>query len=277
MSSPSTLSKPALDDRLPPGSASDTSGRDGSDAEDILRALHELSPDDPRREELRERIVRIYQPVVNQIARRYSNRGEPFEDLRQTAMVGLMKAIQGFDPYRGKKFISYLLPMVTGEVKRHFRDRTWAIRVPRRHQENRAELNRVTMEFNQRHARAPTVKEVARELGLPVEETLELIDASAAYSALSLDAPYGDSEEATTLEDVLGDVDTALEGVVDREALKPALAGLPARERRILLLRYFGNKTQSDIARQVGCSQMHVSRLLSTTLERLRHEMLADE
>lgn len=273
MSATGTLNRPTLPHQSPVPNAPE---KEGHSAEDLLQLLYELPADDPRRAETRERIVQIYQPLVHQIARRYGNRGEPVEDLRQTAMVGLMKAIHGFDPYRGKRFISYLLPMVTGEVKRHFRDRTWAIRVPRRHQENRSELNRITMEFTQQHGRSPTVRELAEELGMDEEETVELIEASAAYSALSLDAPYGDGEETTTLEDVLGDVDGALEGVVNREALKPALAALPERERRILMLRFFGDKTQADIARQVGCSQMHISRLLSNTLRRLRNEILAE-
>lgn len=273
MSATSTLRTPT-DGR--PAPQDDHTTTDSPSAESLLRTLRGLSDDDPRREELHEQIVQMYQPLVNQIARRYSNRGEPIEDLRQTAMVGLMKAIQGFDADRGKRFISYLLPMVTGEVKRHFRDHTWAIRVPRRHQENRAELNRVTMEFGQRHGRSPTIKELAEELGMSEDETVELIEASAAYSALSLDAPYGDGEETTTLEDVLGDVDGALEGVVDHESLKPALAALPERERHILLLRFFGDKTQADIAQQVGYSQMHISRLLSNTLARLREEILPE-
>ncbi|NYE47239.1 RNA polymerase sigma-B factor [Spinactinospora alkalitolerans] len=213
---------------------------------------------------------------MRRIARRYRNRGEPEEDLRQVAMVGLMQAIRDFNPDFGKDFISYALPMMTGEVKRHFRDRTWAIRVPRKHQEKRAELNRVTASFTQRNGRSPTISEIAKMLEMSEEDTIELVDASTAYSALSLDVPYGADEEEKTLGDTLGDVDADLESVVDRAALRPALAALAPRERRILLLRFAGNKTQAQIAQQVGLSQMHVSRMLSATLRKLRAELLSE-
>jgi RNA polymerase sigma-B factor len=243
-------------------------------AEELLTELAGLPADAPEAEAIRARLVQMYAPLARREARRYRNRGEMLDDLEQVAMLGLMKAIAGFDPGFGKPFISYLLPMVTGELKRHFRDRTWAVRVPRKHQEKRSELNRFTSEFSQRKGRAPTTAEIAEALELDVEETVELLDAASAYSALSLDAPRGSEEEDdASLGDSLGSIDSDLEHVVDREALKAALANLPAQRRRILLLRFFGNKTQAEIAQVIGVSQMHISRLLKQTLADLRAEM----
>ncbi|WP_236568090.1 MULTISPECIES: SigB/SigF/SigG family RNA polymerase sigma factor [unclassified Nocardiopsis] len=248
-------------------------------AEQLLSELKELDEDDPRADGLRERVVVLYQPLINKIARRYGGRGEPLEDLKQTAMVGLVKAVRGYDPDRGKPFISYLLPTVTGEIKRHFRDHTWAVRVPRRHQENRVKLRRITGEFQQKNARTPTIAELAEEMGLPESEISELTQVSESYRSLSLDAPDSsdsDGQEGARLEDHLGSEDAALERVVERESIKPALARLPERERMILLLRFFGDHTQSEIADRLGYSQMHVSRLLAGVLEQLRKEVGTD-
>ncbi|NYH53954.1 RNA polymerase sigma-B factor [Nocardiopsis arvandica] len=248
-------------------------------AEELLSELRDLPEGDPRANRLRERVVVLYQPLINKIARRYGGRGEPLEDLKQTAMVGLVKAVHGYDPDRGKPFISYLLPTVTGEIKRHFRDHTWAIRVPRRHQENRVKLRRVTGEFQQTHARTPTIAELAEEMGISEAEVSELAQVSESYRSLSLDAPdSSDSEgqEGARLEDHLGSEDKALERVVERESIKPALARLPERERKILMLRFFGDHTQSEIADRMGYSQMHVSRLLAGILEQLREEVSSE-
>ncbi len=245
-------------------------------AEELLSVLGGLGEADPRAIGLRERVMVLYQPLINKIARRYGGRGEPLEDLKQTAMVGLVKAVRGYDPARGKPFISYLLPTVTGEIKRHFRDHTWAVRVPRRHQENRVKLRRVISEFQQEHARTPTIAELAREMKLPEAEVSELVQVSESYRSLSLDAPDSsdaDGQDGARLEDHLGSEDAGLERVVQRESLKPALARLPAREREILRLRFFGDHTQSEIADRLGYSQMHVSRLLSGVLEQLRQEV----
>jgi RNA polymerase sigma-B factor len=238
--------------------------------------MRALPRDDPRVDEFRERVVAIYEPLIRKVARRYCGRGEPYEDLRQTGMLGLVKAINGYDPHRGKSFVSYLLPTATGEIKRHFRDHTWAVRVPRRHQEHRSHLHRVQGEYLQRHARTPTISELSKELGLPEEEVRELVMVSESYSTLSLDASNAQCDMNDTLEDRLGREDASLERVVERESLKPALSCLAPRERTILKLRFFDDHTQSEIADQVGCSQMHVSRLLAATLEKLREETGAD-
>ncbi|GLU45854.1 SigB/SigF/SigG family RNA polymerase sigma factor [Nocardiopsis ansamitocini] len=246
-------------------------------AETLLAELAALKTADVQeRERIRGELVELHLPLVRREARRYRNRGEPMDDLCQVGTLGLMKAIRGFDPSFGKPFVAYLLPMVTGELKRHFRDTTWAVRVPRAHQEKRSELNRVVAEFTHKEGRTPTTKEIASALELDVEQTIELIDAASAYSALSLDMPFGEADDETALGETLGSTDHALESVVDKEALKGALDRLPERERRVVLLRFFGNKTQSEIATDVGLSQMHVSRLLSQTLRRMRRDLAGE-
>lgn len=255
-----------------------TGGREQESAEHLLTRLQDLPEESEAAASIREQVARAYAPVVRREAARYRNRGEPYEDLQQVASLGLMKAIAGFDPGYGKPFVSYLLPMVTGELKRYFRDNTWAVRVPRKHQEMRSELNRVTLELSQRLGRDPRTSEIAEAMGLNQAEASELMQTSRAYSALSLDRPQQDEEgQDTTMADALGSFDRELEGVADRVALKEAIARLPQRERRILLLRFFGNKTQSDIASIVGLSQMHVSRLLNGTLSRLRADLLGEQ
>nr|WP_270072910.1 SigB/SigF/SigG family RNA polymerase sigma factor [Streptomonospora mangrovi] len=244
---------------------------------ELFEQLSNTEKGSPERDEIYRNLVDLHAPVIRRIARRYRNRGEPEEDLRQVVTVGLVQAIRDFNPDYGKEFISYALPMMTGEVKRHFRDRTWAIRVPRKYQEKRPELNRVTSTFAQEFGRSPTVAEIAERLEMSVDDTLELIDASSAYSALSLDVPYGAEEEDKTLGDTLGEEDHDLEGVADRASLGPALATLSARDRRIVLLRFAGNKTQAEIAQIVGLSQMHVSRTLSASLAKLRKQLMPDE
>ncbi|MGI5119781.1 SigB/SigF/SigG family RNA polymerase sigma factor [Marinactinospora thermotolerans] len=226
---------------------------------------------------LRERIVEHHIGLAKSIASRYAHRGEPMEDLEQAALLGLVKAINGFDPDLGHDFVAYAVPMMTGEVKRHFRDKTWAVRVPRRHQERRTELNAAVRRLTQEHGRSPTMRELAEEMRLPLDDLSDLMEAASAYSALSLDSPAGENEDGgINLGDTIGGDDPTLESVVDREALPALLSALPERERRIVLLRFFGNKTQSEIAREVGISQMHVSRLLAGALARLRRALLSD-
>ncbi|MFJ2030134.1 SigB/SigF/SigG family RNA polymerase sigma factor [Streptosporangium sp. NPDC087985] len=227
-----------------------------------------------RAERLRERIVELHRPLAMEIARRYRYRGEPLEDLLQAAYVGLMKAVNGFDPTLGHAFRGYAAVTMTGEVKRHFRDRTWAIRVPRIYQERRAELNRLVADLSQNLGRAPTIAELAAEMNISEEDVLLTLDASAAYSALSLDAPLGGADGAAAMGDIIPDEDDALGVLVDREAVKPLIDRLPPREKNILLLRFFGNLTQAEIAAEFGISQMHVSRILRKVLDQLRAELV---
>lgn len=245
---------------------------------ELFARLRRLSPEQPAHAELRSRIAEHYIGLARHLAGRYGNRGEPLEDLEQAALLGLVKAINGFDPDMGHDFVAYAMPMMSGEIKRHFRDKTWAVRVPRRYQERRGELNQAVRRLTQDLGRSPTMRELAEAMDMPRDDLSELLAASAAYSALSLDSPAGEDEEGgINLGDTLGAVDGTLELVVDRESLPPLLNALPERERRIVILRFFGNKTQSQIAAEIGISQMHVSRLLSGALARLREGLLVEE
>jgi RNA polymerase sigma-B factor len=243
-------------------------------AEDLLAAMAKEDATDGHRERLRERIVEMHRPLAMEIARRYRYRGEPLEDLLQAAYVGLMKAVNGFDPSLGHAFRGYAVVTMTGEVKRHFRDRTWAIRVPRLYQERRSELNRLVADLSQDLGRSPTVAELAAKMNITEEDVLLTLDASAAYSTLSLDAPLGTDDDAASLGDVIPEDDDTLSTMVDREAVKPLIDALPSREKHILLLRFFGNMTQAEIAAEFGISQMHVSRILRKVLDQLRTELV---
>ncbi|WP_424211839.1 RNA polymerase sigma factor SigF [Streptomyces sp. BI20] len=251
-------------------------GRDRNGARALFIELRELPEGSPARAELRNRLVRMHLPLVEHLARRFRNRGEPLDDLTQVATIGLIKSVDRFDPDRGVEFSTYATPTVVGEIKRHFRDKGWAVRVPRRLQELRLALTTATAELSQTHGRSPTVHELAERLGISEEEVLEGLESANAYSTLSLDVPDTD-DESPAVADTLGAEDEALEGVEYRESLKPLLEGLPPREKRILLLRFFGNMTQSQIAQEVGISQMHVSRLLARTLAQLRDKLLVEE
>jgi RNA polymerase sigma-B factor len=244
-------------------------------AEKLLVELVRDGLSEERRMRLREIIVEMHLPMARDIARRYANRGEPMEDLLQAAYVGLMKAINGFDPDLGHSFRGYAMVTMTGEVKRHFRDRTWAVRVPRLYQERRSELNRHVADMTQELGRFPTVAELAQKMSISEEDMLLTMDASAAYSTLSLDAPMGAADDAAALGDVLPEQDDVLDTFVDSEAVKPLIDHLPEREKNILLLRFYGNMTQAEIAAEFDISQMHVSRILRKTLDQLRSELVA--
>ncbi|MER7462085.1 RNA polymerase sigma factor SigF [Streptomyces sp. NPDC097981] len=261
---------------VPPVSAALPDPRDRSGARALFIELRALPDGSAEKAELRNRLVRMHLPLVEHLARRFRNRGEPLDDLTQVATIGLIKSVDRFDPDRGVEFSTYATPTVVGEIKRHFRDKGWAVRVPRRLQELRLSLTTATAELSQQHGRSPTVHELAERLGISEEEVLEGLESANAYSTLSLDVPDTD-DESPAVADTLGAEDEALEGVEYRESLKPLLEGLPPREKRILLLRFFGNMTQSQIAQEVGISQMHVSRLLARTLAQLREKLLVEE
>ncbi|SDD64259.1 RNA polymerase sigma factor SigF [Streptomyces prasinopilosus] len=250
--------------------------QDRSGARALFLELRTLRDGTPEYAELRNRLVRMHLPLVEHLARRFRNRGEPLDDLTQVATIGLIKSVDRFDPDRGVEFSTYATPTVVGEIKRHFRDKGWAVRVPRRLQELRLALTTATAELSQQHGRSPTVHELAEKLAISEEEVLEGLESANAYSTLSLDVPDTD-DESPAVADTLGAEDEALEGVEYRESLKPLLEDLPPREKRILLLRFFGNMTQSQIAQEVGISQMHVSRLLARTLAQLREKLLVEE
>jgi RNA polymerase sigma-B factor len=269
-----------------PGGASGSPGNSGpagsgrtsaaETSEALLARLATLDPDDAEFGPLRARIIEDLLPLATHIAGRFRNRGEPFDDLVQVADLALIKAVDGFDADRGVSFSSYAVPFIAGELKRHFRDKTWHVRVPRRLQELSLQINRATDELTQNLGRSPTVADLASHLGIGEEETIEALEAAGAYHSLSLDAPAGGEDGTSTLVDLIGTDDNELAEVDARVALPPLLATLPAREQRILAMRFFGNLTQSQIASELGISQMHVSRLITKALTTLRRALLEE-
>ncbi|GLU46721.1 RNA polymerase sigma factor SigF [Nocardiopsis ansamitocini] len=250
---------------------------DRARARALFEQLNGLDVDAPERQRIRDELVELHLPLVEYLARRFRNRGEWLDDLTQVATIGLIKSIDRFDLGRGVEFSTYATPTIVGEIKRHFRDKGWAVRVPRRLQELKLSLTKAVGELSQRQGRAPTVAELAEYLRMTEEEVLEGLESANAYSTVSLDAPDSGDEDAPAVADSLGIVDESLEGVEYRESLKPLLEQLPPREKRILLLRFFGNMTQSQIATELGISQMHVSRLLARTLAQLRQALTTDD
>jgi RNA polymerase sigma-B factor len=267
----------AVTEEVPPPPRTDHSAADRTQARELFERLTTLAPDDPERARIRATLVELHLPLVEYLARRFRNRGEWLDDLTQVATIGLIKSIDRFDLDRGVEFSTYATPTIVGEIKRHFRDKGWAVRVPRRLQELKLSLTKAIGELAQREGRAPTVSELAAHLQMSEEEVLEGLESANAYSTVSLDAPDSGDEDAPAVADSLGMVDDALEGVEYRESLKPLLERLPPREKKILLLRFFGNMTQSQIAAELGISQMHVSRLLARTLAQLRQGLTIDD
>jgi RNA polymerase sigma-B factor len=218
------------------------------------------------REELAERFL----PLARDLALRYTYTDEPFDDLLQVASLGLIKAIDRFEPKRGTKFTSYAAPTILGELKRHFRDKGWALHMPRDLQERTLAVSRATEALSKQLGRSPKVREVAAELGCSVEDVLEAQEASASYEASSLDAPTGhDDDDSAALVDLLGNEDSSYELVESRDAIANTWRALPEVERKVLELRFMHDLTQREIGERIGYSQMHVSRLLRRALDRL--------
>src|SRR6202451_1321255 len=265
------------EDVPPAPTRSEHSSPDRTQARELFERLTKLPADDPERAKIRSTLVELPLPLVEYLARRFRNRGEWLDDLTQVATIGLIKSIDRFDLERGVEFSTYATPTIVGEIKRHFRDKGWAVRVPRRLQELKLSLTKAIGDLAQREGRAPTVSELAAHLQMSEEEVLEGLESANAYSTVSLDAPDSGDEDAPAVSDSLGMIDDALEGVEYRESLKPLLERLPPREKKILLLRFFGNMTQSQIAAELGISQMHVSRLLARTLTQLRDGLTTDD
>jgi RNA polymerase sigma-B factor len=238
-----------------------------------LREFASLEDGDPRRDALRDEIVTGFLPVAAHIARRFAHRGEPLEDLVQVATVGLIHAVDRFEPDRGSDFFSFAVPTISGEVRRHFRDLGWSMRVPRRLKDMHVAINTAVSELSQQLGRAPRPSEIAQRLDLPVAEVLEGLEAAEAYRSSSLDEMLSSEQGSATVGELVGAADAELDRVEYRQVLQPLLEELPPRERTILMLRFFGNLTQTQIGEQVGVSQMHVSRLLGQTLERMRKQL----
>lgn len=248
------------------------------DAPDTAHAFERLSglPKGPERAALRDELVRLWLPMAERIAVRFRGRGESLEDLYQVAALGLVKAVDHYDPERGRAFEAYAVPTITGEIKRHFRDHMWTLHVPRRVQDLRNRVRSAGKELAQTiPGRPPTVAELAAHTRLSEDEVRTGMEALECFSALSLDADVAGTD-GYALGDSLGEPDPGFDLVVDRAAVKPCLAALPERERTILYLRFFRGMTQSGIAEQLGISQMHVSRLLSGCFDRLREELLTE-
>ncbi|MCM2390639.1 SigB/SigF/SigG family RNA polymerase sigma factor [Streptomyces albipurpureus] len=234
-------------------------------------------PDGPEREALRQSLVSAWLPVSERLASRFRNRGETWEDLCQVAALGLVKAVDRYDPRRECAFISFAVPTITGEVKRHFRDHMWSLHVPRRVQDQRNRVRAAQRELLQVFpGRAPTEAQIGERAGLTVAEVRAGLEAIGCFNALSLDAQPQGGDHGFTLADAMGGPDPALDAVIDREAVKPRLRQLPERERRILYMRFFRDMTQSRIAEDLGISQMHVSRLITNSCDRLRREIMQD-
>jgi RNA polymerase sigma-B factor len=228
--------------------------------------------------QLRNELVEEHMRLAEFLARRFAHRGESADDLRQVALVGLLKAVERFEPDRGLQFSSFATPTITGELKRYFRDRGWAVRVPRRVQELHLELDRTVNELSQELGRPPTPAEIAQRAGVLEEDVLESMEAGSLYRLASIDAGRSDDETSPSPAQRLGEVDPELTAVDDRVAVSEMLAVLPEREQKIVYLRFFEGLTQSEIADEIGISQMHVSRLLVRSLETLgQHASLVAE
>jgi RNA polymerase sigma-B factor len=261
----------------PQKSASDKPGREErAHAGALLNRLHELPEDSAERRTLRDQLVELHMPLVVYLARRFSGRNEPMNDLVQVGAIGLIKAIDRFDPSRGLEFSTYATPTILGEIKRHFRDTGWLIHVPRRAQEMQTTLNAARADLSQEFGRAPTVAELAERIGAEEDTVLEALDAARAYSGVPLDVLAAPGETVPE-HPMLGVLDEGYDQVEQRAMLREQIAKLPEAEREILLLRFIANKTQTEIASIVGVSQMQVSRLVARGLKRLREGLGAPE
>ena len=237
----------------------------------IFRRMRTLPPGDPVRERLRAEVIEDHMAYARRIAARYGGHGEVVEDFVQVAYLGLVKAVDNFDPEHGTGFLGYATPMIMGEIKRYFRDATWDVHVPRRMQELSSALRKVTEALTQELGRSPSVAELADRVKATPEEVIEAMDAASAYTTASLDRPVRvDAAEGASLAEFVGGEDPRFEAVVNREVLKPLLAKLGERDKRILMMRFFRGMTQSQIGEELHVSQMQVSRLLTRILEDLR-------
>ncbi|GIF15796.1 RNA polymerase sigma factor SigF [Actinoplanes teichomyceticus] len=256
-----------LIDTAAPADATTSTDRAG----ELINAMAALPAGHPDRPALRDHAIAAWLPLARHLANRYANRGEPRDDLHQVAVIGLIKAVDRYRNDRGVDFAGFAIPTIIGELKRHFRDKTWSVRVPRRLQELRLAITAANNTLSHTLGRAPTVADIAAHLQLTEDEVIEGLEGARAYNSTSLSTPVADT--GAELGDTLGSEDSGYELAELRAALNPALATLTEREQRILTLRFYGNQTQSQIAEQIGISQMHVSRLLAKALTKLRRQL----
>jgi RNA polymerase sigma-B factor len=275
MRTPMATSEPAIVEPRPPATTEHHPTEADDQAARLVNSLAELPADHPDRSALRARAIEAWLPMTQRLTRRYAGRGEPFDDLLQTATIGLIKAIDRFDPGHGNDFVSYAIPTILGEIKRYFRDRTWSMRIPRRLQEMRLAINHAQAELNQTLNRSPTIADIAHHLDVSEEAVLEGLEGGRAYRATSLSTPVGDTP-GVELGDMLGSTDHGYELTDLRITMPAAIACLTEREQQIIAMRFYGNQTQERIAAQIGVSQMHISRLLAGALVKLRKNLDAD-
>jgi RNA polymerase sigma-B factor len=235
---------------------------------ELLRKYHGLAEDDPRRPTLREQLVHEYLPLVHYLARRMAQRAEVLPDLVQVGSIGLLNAIDRFDPARGVEFATFAVPTISGEIRRYFRDTGWCLHVPRRAQELQTAIREAEASLSQELGRSPTLDEVAQRVDVAPERVLEAKEVAAARTPISTDAMAGEDDSPEPLP--LPAIEEGFDQAEARAVLRPALETLPGREREILMLRFVGERTQAEIARIVGVSQMQVSRLISRSLNQLR-------
>ncbi|OMC23242.1 SigB/SigF/SigG family RNA polymerase sigma factor [Mycobacterium sp. SP-6446] len=236
--------------------------------------LSELPAESHEYRQQRERIVARCLPLADHVARHFGRRGESLDDLTQVARLGLMNAINRFDPAKGPSFIGFAIPTMMGEVRRYFRDYSWGMRVPRRLRELHIQISRTSADLVQTLGRAPTASELSHALGVPREEVIECLVAGDAYQLESLDAPVGDgSGKPRLVADAIGAIDPQIDHITNREAVRVLVSALPQREREVLHMRFFESMTQSQIAERIGVSQMQVSRILANTLRSLRDQL----
>ncbi|WP_336081981.1 RNA polymerase sigma factor SigF [Nocardia sp. SSK8] len=240
--------------------------------------LRSLPAGDAHHDDLRAEIIGRCLPLADHIARKFTGRGEQFDDLEQTARVGLVLAVDRYDVRRGSSFLSFAIPTVMGEVRRHFRDRTWAVRVPRRLKELQLRVGPATEELSQRLGRMPTAAELATELEVDVVEVTRALVAANGYQTNSIDDITHDGRDNASqpITDTLGVEEHCYELTEDAMAVRPLIAGLSSLQRRVLILRFYETRTQSEIAEELGVSQMQVSRILARTLGSLRDQALAE-
>ncbi len=242
--------------------------------DELLCRLRELPRHGPERDAVCEVLVARHERLVRSCVRQYRGSPEPVEDLMQVGYVGLLKVINNYDPAIGNSLSAYAAPCISGEIKRHFRDKRWQVHVRRSAQERVLELRKATEELTQKLGRQPGDDELAQRLGVSGGDLLEARQADMVFSAYSLDAPLSDRDDPAQLGDVLGDEDGEVEHAIDMEAVATHWDELPEREQRILVMRFYGNLTQAEIGTRLGISQMHVSRLLARALGHLRSRLL---
>jgi RNA polymerase sigma-B factor len=250
---------------------------EGQSDQELVRLIQSLPRDSIKRDAACEELVARYQSLVRRCALRYRRSPEPQEELMQVGYVGLLKAINNFDPEVGRNLAAYAQPCISGEIKRHFRDKRWHVHVKRSVQELRQELRQARSELTQRLARSPRSEELATHLGVSDDDLREAQQADLVFQAASLDAPLPGEQEATPLGDFIGGEDPRLEHALDIQSVRTHMGELPARQQKLLMMRFYGNMSQAEIGERLGISQMHVSRLLAAALEYLRGRIVGPD